>query len=480
MDIANNSNFKNRWLILFIVVMVTFMCTLDSSIVNVALPMMAKSLNVTSAGIQLVVTSYLIVISALILVFGRLGDMLGKTKVFKFGIVIFTIGSLFCGITSSLSILVIARVVQAIGAAATMANSQGIITGVFPANERGRALGITGTFVALGAMVGPGLGGFIVDATSWEYIFLINIPIGIITLFYGLKILPKANKTETVKLDGYGALLFAFTIIPLFVALGKGQEIGFTHPIILIGFLISIVSFIAFIFVEKKRKNPLLDLKIFENKLFSLSIFCGFISFVALFCSVIIQPFYLQDVLKYSPAFTGLILMVSPLILSVVAPVSGHLSDKIGSEILTFIGLVVNSVGLLLMSTLNEQTSLMSMVFYIAVMTIGNGLFQSPNNSLVMSTVPKDKLGIAGSINGLVRNLGMVCGIALSTSLLYNGMSHKIGYRVTNYVVGRNDAFIYGMRIVYITAAVICIVGAILTFLRLYSLKSKSINSVKY
>ncbi|MBU3114145.1 MFS transporter [Clostridium lacusfryxellense] len=479
MDSVENSNFKNRWVILFIVVMVTFMCTLDSSIVNVALPEMAKSLKVTSAGIQLVVASYLIVISALILVFGRLGDMLGKTKVFKFGIAIFTIGSLFCGITSSLSILVIARVIQAIGAAATMANSQGIITGVFPAKERGRALGITGTFVALGAMVGPGLGGFIVDATSWEYIFLINIPIGLITLFYGLKILPKAHKTEKVKLDGYGALLFSFAIIPLFVALGKGQEIGFTQPIILIGFLISIVSFITFILVEKKRKNPLLDLKIFENKLFSLSIFCGFISFVALFCSVIIQPFFLQDVLQYSPAFTGLILMVSPLILSVVAPISGHLSDKIGSEILTFIGLAINSVGLLLMSTLNEQTSLMSMVFYIAVMTIGNGLFQSPNNSLIMSTVPRDKLGIAGSINGLVRNLGMVCGIALSTTILYNGMSHKIGYRVTNYVVGRNDAFIYGMRIVYITASVICLVGAILTFLRLYSIKSKSINIVK-
>jgi len=474
MDSVDNSNYKNRWLILFIVVMVTFMCTLDSSIVNVALPQMAKSLKVTSATIQLVVTSYLIVISALILVFGRLGDMLGKTKVFKFGIAIFTLGSLFCGITSSLSILVIARVVQAIGAAATMANSQGIITGVFPAKERGRALGITGTFVALGAMVGPGLGGFIVDATSWEYIFLINIPIGVITLFYGFKILPKGNKTQKVKLDGYGALLFAFTIIPLFVALGKGQEIGFTHPIILTGFLIAIISFITFIFVEKKRKNPLLDLKIFENRLFSLSIFCGFISFVALFCSVIIQPFYLQDVLEYSPAFTGLILMVSPLILSVVAPISGHLSDKIGSEILTFIGLVINSVGLLLMATLNEQTSLMSMVFYIAVMTIGNGLFQSPNNSLIMSTVPRDKLGIAGSINGLVRNLGMVCGIALSTSLLYNGMSHKIGYHVTNYIIGRNDAFIYGMRIVYITAAVICIIGAILTFLRLYNLKSNS------
>jgi len=479
MDSVKDSNYKNRWVILFIVVMVTFMCTLDSSIVNVALPVMAKSLGVTSGGIQLVVTSYLIVISAAILVFGRLGDMLGKTKVFKFGIAIFTIGSLFCGITSSLSVLIIARVIQAIGAAATMANSQGIITGVFPANERGRALGITGTFVALGAMVGPALGGFIVDASSWEYIFLINIPIGIITLFYGLKILPKAHKTEKVKLDGLGAILFAFAIIPLFVALGKGQEIGFTQPTILLAFLIATVSFIAFIIVEKKLKNPLLQLQIFENKLFSLSIFCGFISFVSIFCSIIIQPFYLQDVLKYSPAFTGLILIISPLVLSVVAPLSGHLSDKIGSEILTFIGLVVTSLGLLLMSTLNEQTSLISMVFFIVVMSIGNGLFQSPNNSLIMSTVSRDKLGIAGSINGLVRNLGMVCGIALSTTLLYNGMSHKIGYHVTNYIVGRNDAFIYGMKIVYITAASICIIGAILTFLRLYSSRSKLVNTLK-
>lgn len=406
---ANNSSNKNRWVILFIVVMVTFMSVLDSSIVNVALPVMAKSLKVTSAGIQLVVTSYLIIISATILVFGRLGDIVGKTKIFKFGIALFTLGSLFCGVTSSLPVLILARVIQAVGAAATMANSQGIITAVFPSSERGKALGITGTFVALGAMVGPTLGGFIVDAASWEYIFLINVPIGIITLFYGLKVLPKGHKTEKVKLDGLGALLFMFAIVPLFVALGKGQVVGFTRPIILLGFIIAIISFIAFIMVEKRREDPLLQLQIFENKLFSLSIFCGFISFVSIFCSIIIQPFYLQDVLKFSPAFTGLILMISPLILSVVSPLSGHLSDKIGSEILTFIGLVVTSLGLLFMSTLNEQSSIASMVFFIVTMSIGNGLFQSPNNSLIMSTVPKDKLGIAGSINALVRNLGMIC-----------------------------------------------------------------------
>ena len=473
MDTGNNNANKNRWFILLVVVMVTFMSTLDGSIVNVALPVMAKSLNVTSAGIQWIVTSYLIVISASILIFGRLGDMLGKTKVFKVGIMVFTLGSLFCGITSSLPLLVLARVIQAIGAAGSMANSQGIITEVFPANERGRALGLTGTFVALGSLIGPPLGGFIVSATSWEYIFLINVPIGIITTFFALKILPKGHKSPSGKMDGIGALLFMFAIIPLFAALGKGQEIGFTQPVILLGFLLALISFIAFVIVEKKRESPLLQLDIFKNKLFSLSIFCGFISFLALFCSNIIQPFYLQDVMKYSPSSTGLILMIYPVILTVVAPISGHLSDKIGSEILTFIGLVVTSLSLLLMSTLSDRSSLTSMVLFIIAMSIGNGLFQSPNNSLIMSTVPKHKLGIAGSVNALVRNLGMVCGIALSTTLLYNRMSHKIGYRVTDYVVGRNDAFVYGMRIVYLTAATICMIGAMLTALRLLNKKYK-------
>jgi len=458
---------KSRWEILIIVVMATFMATLDGSIVNVALPVMAKALNVTIANIQWVVTSYLIIIAATILIFGRLGDIIGKTKVFKFGIALFTLGSLLCGLTSSLPILIIARVVQAIGAGGTMANSQGIITHIFPANERGKALGLTGTAVALGSLVGPALGGFIVDATSWEYIFLINVPIGIITLFYAFRLLPKGHKEAKGKLDGVGALLFMFAIVPLFAALGEGQSIGFTSPIILLGFLVAAVSFTAFILLEKKKKDPLLQLQIFENKLFSLSIFCGFISFVAIFCTNIIQPFYLQDVMSFSPAHTGLILMIYPLVLAVVAPASGHLSDKIGSEILTFIGLALTSLGLLLMSTLNENSTLLSMVIFIGIMSIGNGLFQSPNNSLVMSTVPKDKLGIAGSVNALIRNLGMVCGIALATTLLYNRMSSKIGYRVTDYVVGRNDAFIYGMKTVYIVAAVICLLGAVLTFLRL-------------
>lgn len=467
---------KNKWPILLIVVMSTFMATLDSSIVNVALPQMARAMDVDTSQIQLVVTSYLIVIVGIILIFGKLGDMLGKTKIFTFGIALFTLGSLLCGITSSFPVLIGARIIQAVGAAATMANNQGIITQVFPATERGKALGLTGTSVALGSLVGPGLGGIIVGASSWEYIFLINVPVGVVVLFFAVKLLPRSNKKATDRLDVLGAALFMFSIVPLFVALGQVPSLGFANPLILTGFVVSIVSFIAFIVVEQKRENPLIPLDIFRNKLFSLSIFCAFITFVGLFCNSIIQPFYLQDVMVYSPEQAGLIMMIFPLILTVLAPVSGHVSDKIGSELLTFIGLLLISLGLFLMSTLTEQSTLMTMVSFIVVLSVGMGLFQSPNNSLIMSTVGRHQLGIAGSINALVRNMGMVCGIALATTLLYGSMSGELGYRVTDYVVGQNGAFINGMRIVYMTAAVICLFGAILTLLRLIGKKSRTLD----
>ncbi len=474
MENKNNQVNSSRWIILFTILMMTFMSTLDSSIVNVALPAMSKHLNVSMAAIEWVVTSYLIIISASILMFGRLGDIKGKTKVFKFGIILFTFGSLLCGISNSLVILVASRVIQAIGAAASMATSQGIVTHVFPSNERGRALGLTGTFVALGSMVGPPLGGFIITVLSWKYIFLINVPIGILSFTLGMKTLPKEMNKLNEKLDFKGTLLFAASIVLIFGSLTQGQNDGYNNPMIITGFVLAIVSMIAFLIVEKKISMPLLDLEIFKNKLFSLSIFCGFVTFIAIGSSNIIQPFYLQDVKKLSPGTTGLIMMVYPIVLSVVAPVSGYISDKIGSEFLTFIGLVISSTGLLLMSTLTQNSYLWMLIIFVGAMALGNGLFQSPNNSLIMSTVPKHKLGIAGSVNALVRNLGMVLGVSLSTTLLYNRMSYKIGYRVVNYVENRDDVFVYGMKYVYIAAASICFIGAIMTAYRLYGSKFKN------
>jgi EmrB/QacA subfamily drug resistance transporter len=466
-----NKIYEKRWIILVTLLSATFMATLDGSIVNVALPDMSAKLNVSMAGIEWVVTSFLITVAATILIFGRLGDIKGKTKVFKFGLVLFTLGSLLCGFTDSLPVLVAARVIQAIGASATMATNQGIITEVFPANERGRALGVLGTFVALGAMAGPPLGGLIVSAMSWKYIFLINVPIGIIVFILTMKIFPKSNKVMNEKLDSKGAFLFTISTVLLFGTLVQGQSTGYNNPIMISAFAIAFITFVLFIIVESKLELPLLQLKIFKNSLFSISIICGFISFVAISASNIILPFYFQDALKLSPAVTGLFMMVSPIVLAVVAPFSGYLSDKIGSEVLTLIGLVFTSLGLLLISTLNERSSIIILMIYIVIMTIGNGMFQSPNNSLVMSTVSKDKLGIAGSVNALIRNLGFVMGTSLATLLLYNRMSYKIGYRVIDYIKGRDDVFIYGMRYVYASAAVMCAVGVLITAVRLYSSK---------
>jgi EmrB/QacA subfamily drug resistance transporter len=474
MEKVDSNIHDKRWLILLTTVLLTFMATLDGSIVNVALPVMAQKLLVSMASIEWVVTSYLIIIVGTILIFGRLADIKGKTTVFKLGIIIFTVGSLICGLSNSLIILVLSRGLQAIGAAGTMSTSHGIITHVFPSNERGRALGLNGTFVALGSMVGPPIGGIIVSTLSWQYIFLINVPIGILALFLAMRTLPKGGNNSNEKLDIKGALLFCSTMVLLFGALTFGKEVGYSNIGVLSALVISMILFVLFIRIERKINSPLLKLEIFNDSLFSLSIFCAFISFVAISCSNIILPFYLQYVMKLTPAFTGLLMMVSPIILSVVAPMSGYLSDRVGSEVLTFFGLVGTSLGLFLISTLNEYSSIGSLIVFMSVMTLGNGMFQSPNNSLVMSTVDKTNLGIAGSINALVRNLGMVFGISLSTTLLYYRMGSKVGYHVTGYIEGKDDVFVYGMHFVYIWAAAICAIGAILTAYRLYGIRSKS------
>lgn len=474
-----NEVYKSRWTILLIIVLSIFMSALDGSIVNVALPTMSTSLGVSSSSIAWVVSIYLITISATMLLFGRLGDIFGKTAIFLFGIGFFTIGSLLCGITSSLSVLLVARAIQAVGAAGMMANSQGIITQVFPDNERGRALGLSGTFVALGSLVGPSLGGMIVNYTKWEFIFWINVPVGIIVILLGLKLLPFSKRKSTERIDVIGTLTFIAAMGLLFTALGEAQILGLTSPFILISLFVVLVLFFIFLQVEKKTSTPLLELNLFKNKWFSISVLCSYISFLAIFCSNIVMPFYLQDVLSFSPGKAGMFLSIYPLILALVAPISGYLSDKIGSEVLTLCGLSLISLGLFLMSTLTATPNLVVMGVFVAIMSLGNGLFQSPNTSLVMSTLPKNKLGIGGGVNAFVRNFGMISGITLATSLLYSGMSAKVGEKVTDYVPGHEDAFIFGMHTVYITAALICLIGAFITALRLFSRRREALKESK-
>lgn len=465
---------EKKWLILANILIGTFICTLDGSIVSVALHTISEKLKVDIGSVQWIVTSYLLVISTLILIFGRLSDIKGKKKVYQNGFIIFSLGSLFCGFSFGITALIISRLIQGVGAAMMMSCSYGIVTMIFGSKERGKAIGILGTVVSLGSMVGPSLGGILVEHFSWQIIFLINVPIGIFGYFVGAKILPteevKGNK-ETF--DFKGGISYSVTIIPLIWAVVSAEKLGWGNPIIISALLISTVSFIIFLNIELKERFPLVDLKLFKNKMFSVSIICAFISFMAIFCTNIIHPFYLQGVLKINPQKAGLLMIVFPIVVAFVAPISGYMSDKIGSRIITLVGLLITTIGLILMASLNDKSTYVVLIINMAILGMGNGLFQAPNNSFVMSSVPKNKLGIAGSINSLIRNLGMVFGIALSMALFYNRVSSKVGDGIFTLSEISNDVFIYAMRFVYLSAAALAFVGVIMTFVRIIDKNDK-------
>lgn len=458
--------FQKRWLIFFAVVLQTFINCVDSSSINVALPIVADELGVTMASTEWVVTANTLVIICLILLFGKLGDTVGKDKVFKAGILIFIAGSVICFLSGNYCLLLAGRVVEGVGSAATMANNQGIIVQTFPVHERGKALGLSGSSVALGSMVGPSLGGLIVSYFSWNAIFAMNIPVALLCFALCCRYLPDMSSGKKEHADARGALLFMVMILCVYGGV-KMLQAGGSYYLYCLGLLVvSALLGLLFWRWEKGQAEAMLDIGMFKNKLFAVSVFCAFLSFFAIAGHNFIQPFYLQKVQMLSAAQTGLLMMAYSVTMCIVAPFSGQLSDKIGSELLCFAGLCVITVALLILSTLGVHTSLVVFLVGSITMSVGMAMFQSPNTSLIMSTVERSQTGVAGSINALARNLGMVFGISLSTVLLYNLMSSQLGYTVMSFVEGEEQVFVSAMHWVYRFMALISAVGAVLTGLR--------------
>lgn len=466
---------KNRWWILVSVAMFTFMSTLDASIVNIALPTISKDMNVPMNQSEWIVSIYLMVVCSCLLLFGKIGDSLGKIKVYRIGTIIFTIGSLLCGFNQSLSFLLFARIVQGIGSSMTMATNSGIITEVFPFKERGRALGSIGAFVSLGSIAGPGIGGLILSQFSWPYIFWINVPIGILTILIGEKFLPKDITKSGKKVDLLGFSLFAIFIMTFFGSIFIGQEIGFNASLSILLFGFALLSFIIFILVEKRVSMPLITFSIFKNNVFTMSLLTAVLIFSSNFFVNVVIPFYLQNARGLPASKAGLLMMVFPLLMVVGSPVSGFLTDKIGTKLLTFSGLILLSITSLMYMFLNQGTPLWYYILATGIMGLGNALFQSPNNTTVMSSVSKENLGVAGSMNSFARNLGMVLGIALATTILYNAMSVFYGQRVTTYISERPDIFIAGMRITFFGSFILCLTALALTLFR--ALKAEKNNT---
>lgn len=458
----------NKWLVLISVAMFTFMATLDGSIINIAIPTISKSLSVPMNQAVWIISIYIVIICIFLLLFGKLADMIGKAKIFKIGTIIFVLGSFLCGIKVNLAFLLFARVVQALGASMTMSTNFGIITEVFPENQRGRALGILGSFVSLGSIAGPGLGGILLAHLDWSYIFWVNIPVGIFAIALGAKYLPKSTPARMGVIDWPGFFLFAATITVFFTTVFLGQEIGFARVsiislIILAGILLSV-----FVKVENKTDNPLVDFNVFKNKLFTIGLLCAFFVFMANSFFTVLMPFYLQETLGLSVSYAGMILMSLSFVMMFATPISGAISDKVGREILTFIGLVVMGMCQIALSLLNAHTPISLFIGIIITLGIGNALFQSPNSAIVMSSVPKHELGMAGGLNSLARNLGMICGIALSTTSLYAMMSFKAGYHVSGYIEDAPELFVFGMSKTFLISFLIMVIASALTGYRLF------------
>lgn len=413
-----NGSPANRWIILANVMLGTFMSTLDGSIANVALPTIARETGSELHQVQWVLTAYLLTICATLPIIGKISDLYGRGRVYNLGFLVFVLGSALCSVSGSLGLLIASRVLQALGASCLMSNSQGIIAETFSMGGRGRALGIVGTVVSVGSMTGPGIGGILVGSLGWPSIFWINIPIGLIAFAAGWFILPRgAAKRSGEPFDYTGSLLFIAGMTSFLYTISNAEDWGWGSPATASLGLTALILLAAFVVWERRYPHPMLDLTLYRIRAFTLGTSAALLSFVALFCVNVMMPFYMQQVLHYSPQLTGYTMMAYPLTMALVAPFSGWASDKIDFRLLTTAGLGINALGFGLLNQLSTQESAWIIALHMALFGLGGGLFQSPNNSSIMGAVPKSKLGTAGGFNALVRNVGMVLGISFSVSL---------------------------------------------------------------
>ena len=410
-------DYSRKWYVMAAVAMSIFLGTIDGSIVNIALPTLVKELNTDFATVQWVVLAYLLGISTLILSTGRLGDMIGKKPVYTTGFVIFTAGSVLCGLAPTVYWLIAFRVVQAVGASMTMALGIAIVTEAFPPSERGKALGIGGAIVSVGIVIGPTLGGLIIDALSWRWIFYVNLPIGIIGTLMAIRFVPNFKPTGRQKFDFLGAITLFVSLLALLLALTMGQQLGFSDSRIVLLVGVWLVFMIAFILIEWHISQPMIDLRLFKNSLFSVNLVTGFITFVAIAGAIILMPFYLENILGYEPRQVGFFLAIVPIGLGIVAPISGSMSDRFGTRPITVIGLMFLVVGYLAMSTLSSQTTIVGYILRLLPVGLGMGIFQSPNNSAIMGSAPRERLGVVSGLLAVTRTLGQTTGIAVLGAL---------------------------------------------------------------
>lgn len=411
-------------LVLYLVSLGLVLVALNHRAIQIALPTLTHVFHTDLSFIQWVLLVYDLAVIGLVLTLGRLGDLFGRKWFYIGGFIVFTVGSALCGLAHTPIQLIGFRIIQGIGGAMIMANGRALVSVNTPLSERGHALGLTSMAFHVGYMAGPTLGGFIIDTLGWRWIFHLNIPMGLVSAYFAWKVLrERARSTESIKVDFVGAAFLLLTSTCFVYALNQLPHLGLGHPVVFSFFIVSVVSLFLFIRAEQRAENPILSLTLFRNRLFTasnLSLF--FLTFTQSAISVLI-PFYLQNLRGLTPTQMGWIIIGNSIVIIIVAPVAGWLSDRFGSRLLCTVGSAIIVMGQFLIASLTLESSIFQMVLPQVLTGLGWAIFNSPNQSAILGSVPRDKVGAASGMTITTARIGGAIGIAMSGAILTHILS---------------------------------------------------------
>ncbi|WP_242527337.1 MFS transporter [Ktedonosporobacter rubrisoli] len=474
---AHEGSGNNKWVVFSVTAIGVFMATLDSSIVNISLPSIATSFGVPLNGaVSWVIIAYLIVMASALLTAGRLADMIGRKSVWSAGLLVFILGSAFCGAAPSLGLLIAARALQGVGGALMLSVSPAMITSAFPLRERGRALGFSQVNVAIAVSAGPTLGGFILATLSWHWIFYVNVPLGLICLLATRIFLHEPAVRARGRFDPYGASLLALGLAGIMVALSFGENLGWTSFPVLACLVIGALSLLAVVFVERRVASPIIDLSLLRHRVFSLALSSYMLAMMALFAVSFVLPFYLEQLRGFPAQLSGLLLTPLPLTMGCVAPFSGWLADRLGSRWLAVVGLGISCVGLVLLSQLDMQSTIWDIVWRLMVVGAGQACFQAPNSSTILSAAPRERQGIASGFLGTSRVIGQSTSVALAGAILSGSGAANAGLQLVLQRTGSahmlvqpevlQQTFLSGFHLALLVCACIAVPGILTSLVR--------------
>lgn len=415
---TTNERLAYKWKALAIVMLSTFLGTIDVSIVNISFPILTKELKADLTIVVWVTLAYNLTSTSLMLILGRIGDIVGRKRIFTTGVLIFSVGLAACAVSRSITQLILFRVIQAMGSAMTVSCGTAIVTESFPANERGKALGLSAVAVSAGFITGPILGGLLLDWLQWRSIFYIRIPIALTVFVMSFFILKKDKKEiGKIRLDVVGTVFSSTGLACLMLGVSQARRFGLGSPLILALLGFGVLGCILFVITERRVKDPIVDLTLFRNPVFSIGIASLASVFLAYPTYTLIMPFFLMQAIELTPSKVGLVMAVTSMVSIIIGPISGSLSDRYGHVLFAFIGASLTLIANTLMLSLGINTHIISIVFILMLMGSGTGFFQAPNNSSLMGSVGPNHLGTASALLATVRQVGLSLGMAVTSTI---------------------------------------------------------------